>query len=70
LLYRGGAVRLDEFDGTLEPYFIKKVDVAGGTVWTEVNGRAAVWIPAPHAVTYIDRNGVRHDETARLAARP
>jgi hypothetical protein len=66
LLYRGGTVRLDEFDGKLEPYFAKKIDAAG-MVWANVHGQPAVWIPTPHSVTYIDRHGVRHEETARLA---
>ena len=66
LLYRGGTVRLDEFDGHLEPYFAKKI-TAAGVVWTDVNGRPAVWIPTPHPVIYIDRNGARREETARLA---
>jgi hypothetical protein len=67
LLYHGGTVRLDEFDGQLEPYFFKSV-ITGGAIWTTVNGHQAVWIPSPHPVGYIDRDGVRHHETARLAA--
>jgi hypothetical protein len=67
LLYRGGTVRLDEFDGQLEPFFIKGIAV-GGANWTTVNGNQAVWIPTPHLVAYVDRDGVRHEETARLAA--
>ncbi len=67
LLYRGGTVRLDEFDGQLEPFFIKSI-AAGGANWTTVNGHQAVWIPTPHPVAYVDRDGVRHEETARLAA--
>ena len=66
LLYRAGTVRLDEFDGELAPFFVKKLDVAG-VAWTEVQGRPAVWIPTPHAVVYIDRLGVERAETARLA---
>jgi hypothetical protein len=66
LIYRGGTVRLDQFDGVLEPVFIKGIN-ATGTVWTEVNGRLAVWVPSPHPITYIDREGVRREETARLA---
>jgi hypothetical protein len=66
LLYRAGTVRLDEFDGELAPFFAKKIDVAG-VVWTEVRGQPAVWIPSPHAVIYIDRQGVERNETARLA---
>ena len=67
LLYRGGTVRLDEFDGHLEPYFIKSV-ITGGAIWTTVSGHQAVWIPTPHPVVYVDRDGARHDETARLSA--
>lgn len=33
----------------------------------EVKGDTALWLPRPHAVAYIDRAGVRHEETARLA---
>jgi hypothetical protein len=66
LLYRNGTVRLDQFDGRLEPYFAKQVQ-APGLVWTEVNDGPAVWVPTAHPVTYIDRDGVRREETARLA---
>jgi hypothetical protein len=66
LIYRGGTVHLDQFDGEIDPYFAKKVQVAG-VRWTEINGQPAVWIPAPHAVTYVDRTGVERTETARLA---
>jgi hypothetical protein len=66
LLYRGGTVRLDEFDGRLDLSFTKNV-AADDPVWVDVNGHQAVWIPTPHPVTYVDRDGVSHEETARLA---
>jgi hypothetical protein len=66
LLYRNGTVRLDEFDGRFEPYFAKRI-AAAGVVFTEVGGEMAAWVPAPHAVTYIDRDGARREQTARLA---
>jgi hypothetical protein len=66
LSYRGGAVRLDEFDGRLEPGF-EKTASGPDTEWFEVAGNPALWFPAPHALVYIDRQGVRHEETARLA---
>ncbi|HET6531868.1 MAG TPA: hypothetical protein VFH03_14860 [Actinoplanes sp.] len=66
LLYRNGTVRLDQFDGRLEPYFAKQVRGAG-LVWTEVNDGPAVWVATAHPVAYIDRDGVRREETARLA---
>jgi hypothetical protein len=70
LLYRnpngGGAIRLDEFDGELEPGFVK-TQSGPDTEWTEIKGELALWLPRPHAVVYVDRAGVRHEETARLA---
>ncbi len=64
LTYRGGAIRLDQFDGNLESGFLKSAPDAR---WTEVAGQTAVWLPAPHPVTYVDRSGVQRTEGARLA---
>lgn len=64
LVYRGGTVRLDEFDGAVSPYFFK---TAPGADWTEVGQAQAIWLPAPHPVTYVGRDGVERTETARLA---
>jgi hypothetical protein len=66
LLYRSGTIRLDEFDGDLDLGFVKTqpdLDIQ----WTTVKGGDALWMPRPHAVAYVDRFGVRHEETARLA---
>ena len=65
MIYRGGAVRFDQFDGAVEPAFFKttqqaeSVDLDGGAI--------GLWLPGPHAVTYVGRDGVRRTETARLA---
>ncbi|MGC5028818.1 hypothetical protein [Micromonospora sp. DT229] len=67
LLWRGGAVRLDAFDGHLDPVFFKQAGAAAAE-WTVVDGRQAVWIGAPHPVSYVDRSGVVREESARLAA--
>jgi hypothetical protein len=64
LTYRGGAIRLDQFDGRLETGFLKS---APDAQWTQVGGQPAVWLPAPHPVTYLDRSGVERTEGARLA---
>jgi RNA polymerase sigma factor (sigma-70 family) len=64
LIYRGGAVRLDEFDGRADPSFNKSV---ADVVWLDVAGAPALWLPTPHAVEYVDRTGVSHVETARLS---
>jgi hypothetical protein len=65
LLYRGGAVRLDEFDGGLEPGFEKKV--YGDAEWVQVGPMTGLWFAAPHELVYVDRQGLYHTETARLA---
>jgi hypothetical protein len=67
LVYRGGAVRLDEFDGVMGPEYVKQVGMAA-PAWTTVGDAVAVWIDHPHEVVYVDRNGVWHAEGARLAA--
>jgi hypothetical protein len=60
-----GPVRLDEFDGTLSVLFLKQTPNA---VWVELAGSsAALWLPEPHPVTYVDRNGVERTATAHLA---
>jgi hypothetical protein len=66
LLYRDGALRLDQFDGRLDFAFAKK-SAASGLIWTDVGGADALWLPAPHPIAYIGRDGVTRTETARLA---
>lgn len=63
LVYRGGTVRFDQFDGTLEPAFLK---TAPNAEWVTL-GDSAIWLAAPHPVTYVGRDGVTRTETARLA---
>jgi hypothetical protein len=64
LLYRGGAVRVDEFDGRLD---IRYVKVAADARFLEVGGEPAIWLPTAHPLFYTDRQGVLHEESARLA---
>ena len=64
LVYRGGAVRLDQFDGAVSPSFFKSAPAAR---WTEIAGAQALWLPEPHPVTYVGRDGAEHTGTARLA---
>jgi hypothetical protein len=61
LIYRGGTVRLDQFDGSMDPGFVK---TAPDAQWVDIGG---VWLPSPHPVTYVGRDGVPRTETARLA---
>jgi hypothetical protein len=64
VIYRGGAVRFDQFDGEMDPFFFK---TASDARWIEIGGKQGIWLPGPHPVTYVDRAGVERTETARLA---
>lgn len=52
----GVSARLDEFAGTGEPVFQKSVSDAGVQP-VEVGGRPGIWVPAPHEVLYVERDG-------------
>ncbi|WP_327038276.1 hypothetical protein [Micromonospora maris] len=67
LLYRGGELRLDAFDGRLNPVFFKEAGAVGAE-WTQVGGQQAIWVGGPHPVSYVDRGGTVRQESARLAA--
>ena len=66
--WRDGDVALDQFDGTFGPVFekqigeldVRQVDLAGTPGW---------WIPGPHDLLYVDRDGEVVSATARLAGR-
>ncbi|WIM94163.1 hypothetical protein ACTOB_006164 [Actinoplanes oblitus] len=64
LVYRGGTVRFDQFDGMVDPVFLK---TAPDGQWVEGVGDVAVRLTAPHPITYVDEGGVTRTETARLA---
>jgi RNA polymerase sigma-70 factor, ECF subfamily len=69
LFFRGAdgrPVRLDEFDGHMSPDFSKKAGV-DDLEWVTVKGQYAIWLGKPHAIAYIDREGVERVETARTA---
>jgi hypothetical protein len=66
LLYRAGTVRLDEFDGRLDLAFMKTM-ATNDSQWVDVRGVTGLWFPTPHGVTYVDRLGVTHEETSRMA---
>ncbi|MEV2240629.1 hypothetical protein [Micromonospora sp. NPDC049891] len=67
LLYRAGTLRLDTFEGRLDPVFFKQAG-GSGAQWTQVGAAQAIWIAGPHPVSYVDRDGVVRQESARLAA--
>ncbi|MFI7617091.1 hypothetical protein ACIBP6_38280 [Nonomuraea terrae] len=46
-------IRLDQFDGGLDPIFFKKLTPL--PAYTEVSGRTAWWIPGEHPLGYLSR---------------
>jgi hypothetical protein len=61
-----GPLRLDEFNGQLDPLFAK---TAPGVEYTTVNDDFALWFDRPHQVVVLNPDGTSRTETARLAAR-
>lgn len=61
----GGTVRLDQIDGSLSPYFVKKFyqDVE----FTTVDGAEALWLNRPHPIVMLDPDGTERAESARLS---
>ena len=65
LLYDPGAapIRLDEFDGTLEPVFVKQ---ATDVLLVPVAAGEGLWFDEPHDVVYVTGEGEIFEESARL----
>ena len=61
-----GQVRVDQFDGGLDPMF-RKFAMAPDVRHVTVSGHPGVWVDRPHVVIYNDRDGRLREETARLA---
>jgi hypothetical protein len=60
-------VRLDAFDGRLEPLFEKFLRFGEGAVEVDVGGVPGWYVPGPHEVVYVDPGGMRRESSARLA---
>lgn len=63
---RVGAVRVDQFDGHLDPIF-EKFTTAADIHRVTVGDQPGIWVDRPHTVLYTDEHGTTHQETARLA---
>lgn len=59
-------VRVDQFEGGLAPMF-QKFFHADHAVPTRVDGWPGLWLPEPHPVIYLGRDGRTHEQPARLA---
>ncbi|MDZ5622960.1 hypothetical protein SFC88_19120 [Nocardioides sp. HM23] len=68
MIWRGGSVRLDQFEGDLGPVFEKSVGALEAEV-VQIRSAQGWWIGAPHDLTYIDDDGQEVTATARLAGR-
>jgi RNA polymerase sigma-70 factor (ECF subfamily) len=64
LLYRGGAVRIDEYAGQVDTTFTK---VASNVDFIQVKNLPAVWIDGYHELSYVDLMGKVHPATIRVA---
>lgn len=60
-------IRIDQFDGGLSPVFTKFTSAAD-VRQVRIGDTDGVWIPRPHQVIYVDRNGTSQEKSARLAA--
>jgi len=61
-----GQVRIDQFDGRLDPMFTK-FTYAEDIHRLFVQGVPGIWVDRPHPVLYTDESGALRDETARLS---
>ena len=59
-------VRIDQFDGGLSPVFTKFTSAAD-VQHVRIGDVDGVWVPRPHQVIYVDRDGTVREESARLA---
>ncbi|MFW6090406.1 MAG: hypothetical protein ACODAF_00940 [Actinomycetota bacterium] len=60
-----GTVRLEQFEGRLEPFFVKHADAGAEIV--RVGGGSAVWFDRPHHITALDEDGRERVATSRTA---
>lgn len=61
-----GTVRVDQFDGGLDPIFSKFAH-ADDVRQARIGAAHGIWVDRPHPVLYTDRAGGTHEEAARLA---
>ncbi|MCE7008286.1 hypothetical protein LWC34_36550 [Kibdelosporangium philippinense] len=66
LLYKDK--RLDQFDGEFGPA-MEKFAYAQDIERVTVNGTPGLWIPRPHEILYVDRDGQWQHESARMSGK-
>ena len=68
-VYTNAGLLITEFDGSVDPSFIKKLTFTGTRIRdVVVNGDQGVWFSGePHVLVYVDRNGSEFEDSERLA---
>jgi len=61
-----GQVRLDEFDGHLDPVFFEKFVHLGNVTKVRLNGIEGLWVTGPQEIVYVRSDGVTAQASARL----
>nr|MDT0664552.1 hypothetical protein [Micromonospora sp. DSM 115978] len=63
-------MRLDQFDGQLGTTFDKQVAASSMVREVPIRGfeTTALWVDGPHPVSYVGRDGVAREASARLSA--
>ena len=63
-----GQVRLDEFDGHLDPVYFEKFVQPGSYAEVRVNGTRGLWVTGPQQMVYVRSDGTIAQASARLTA--
>lgn len=61
-----GEVRLDEFDGHLDPVYFEKFVQVGSVTEVSVNGTKGLWVAGPQEIVYVRSDGMIVQASARL----
>ena len=61
-----GQVRLDEFDGHLDPVYFEKFVHLGNVTEVRLNGAKGLWVAGPQEVVYVRSDGTIAQASARL----
>ena len=61
-----GQVRLDEFDGHLDPVYFEKFVQASGATEVRLNGTKGLWVTGPQEIVYVRSDGTFAQASARL----
>jgi hypothetical protein len=61
-----GQVRLDEFDGHLDPVYFEKFAHLGNVTEVRLNGMTGLWVTGPQEIVYVRSDGVVVQTSARL----